>query len=260
LLQKAETAAQHAIKLDGSNIDGIVAQAITNQIRGRFIQAEDLLKQALSSDPGSAEALAQYSLLLANVGRLRDALTVRLRLRAQEPLVPVFNRFTALLLWLNGRNDEAVNILKEMRPEPIARFYLAHIYASTGRYDEAIKALQQIPPGAAFESGVTESIRMLQAAAKGAVPSPRNGATLGFDYLYRGGFDRMLSFYDGFAAAGYPSVGSFPTMFWSPRYEPLRRTEGLKSFLRKGGFVDYWKARGWPDLCHPTTGDDFECN
>jgi hypothetical protein len=30
--------------------------------------------------------------------------------------------------------------------------------------------------------------------------------------------------------------------------------------LRNIGLVDYWKARGWPDLCRPTTGNDFECN
>ena len=26
------------------------------------------------------------------------------------------------------------------------------------------------------------------------------------------------------------------------------------------GYVEYWRAKGWPDLCHPTTGDDFACD
>jgi hypothetical protein len=30
--------------------------------------------------------------------------------------------------------------------------------------------------------------------------------------------------------------------------------------MRKAGIVDYWRAKGWPDLCHPTTGEDFESN
>jgi hypothetical protein len=30
--------------------------------------------------------------------------------------------------------------------------------------------------------------------------------------------------------------------------------------MLNAGYVDYWRARGWPDLCHPTTGDDFVCN
>jgi hypothetical protein len=23
--------------------------------------------------------------------------------------------------------------------------------------------------------------------------------------------------------------------------------------------VEYWRAKGWPQFCHPTTGDDFVC-
>jgi len=30
----------------------------------------------------------------------------------------------------------------------------------------------------------------------------------------------------------------------------------VQDFARNIGFVD---ARGWPDVCHPTTGDDFVC-
>ena len=29
--------------------------------------------------------------------------------------------------------------------------------------------------------------------------------------------------------------------------------------LRKNGMVEYWRAKGWPPFCHPTTRDDFEC-
>jgi hypothetical protein len=29
--------------------------------------------------------------------------------------------------------------------------------------------------------------------------------------------------------------------------------------MRKAGLVDCWKARGWPDMCHPTAADDFIC-
>ncbi len=35
--------------------------------------------------------------------------------------------------------------------------------------------------------------------------------------------------------------------------------ERFKAFVRKAGFVDYWRAKGWPEQCHPTTGDDFTC-
>jgi hypothetical protein len=25
------------------------------------------------------------------------------------------------------------------------------------------------------------------------------------------------------------------------------------------GLVDYWRAKGWSEFCHPTSGDDFAC-
>jgi hypothetical protein len=29
--------------------------------------------------------------------------------------------------------------------------------------------------------------------------------------------------------------------------------------VRKAGMVEYWRAKGWPDLCHPVGADDFAC-
>ena len=42
-------------------------------------------------------------------------------------------------------------------------------------------------------------------------------------------------------------------------YSSVRKTERFKVFARNAGYVDYWRAKGWPDLCRPTTGDDFVC-
>ena len=40
---------------------------------------------------------------------------------------------------------------------------------------------------------------------------------------------------------------------------PVRKTERFKAYARKAGMVDYWRARGWPDMCHPATRGDFAC-
>ena len=45
-----------------------------------------------------------------------------------------------------------------------------------------------------------------------------------------------------------------------PFQRALRNTETAKDLLRKTGITDFWKARGWPDLCRPLDGDDFECD
>jgi hypothetical protein len=80
---------------------------------------------------------------------------------------------------------------------------------------------------------------------------------LNYVYGYVGANDRLLD---------YPERALQADAFFQVRYlfEPVysseRKTERFKNLVRKGGLVDYWRAKGWPDLCHPTTGDDFECN
>ncbi len=37
-----------------------------------------------------------------------------------------------------------------------------------------------------------------------------------------------------------------------PSYGPARKTERYKAYVRNVGLVDYWRARGWPDLCRPS--------
>jgi hypothetical protein len=32
------------------------------------------------------------------------------------------------------------------------------------------------------------------------------------------------------------------------------------AYLRNAGIVDYWRAKGWPDLCRPVGVDDFVCD
>jgi hypothetical protein len=59
---------------------------------------------------------------------------------------------------------------------------------------------------------------------------------------------------------------------WFPVFAPVRKTEPFKAYVRKSGLVDYWRARGWPDLCRPAVPErdsaktspmgasDFECD
>jgi TolB-like protein/Tfp pilus assembly protein PilF len=261
LLQKAEAAAQQATRLDPSNSDGYTALGLARTIPGRFVQAEDFLKQALSLDAGNPDALNEYSLMLLGVGRLKDALAMRLRLQVQEPFVPIFNVGLARALWANGRNEEAIAILKAQPTFFIRSRILAEVYASTGRYGEAADTLRAIPSRMVATGAVEEAIRLLRTApaqdnSRQAIPLGR----LGFVYLYVGAPDRALDAYEDLAEAGYPDIRNAPSALWTASYAPVRKTERFKTYVRKAGMVDYWRTRGWPDLCHPTGTDDFVCD
>ena len=260
-LQRADATAQQATRLD-HNVDGYTALAFARNYRGAFVQAEALFKHALSLDAGNPEALHQYSLMLAGVGLLKEALPIRLRLQAQEPLVPIFNRATAEVLWLNGRNDEAIAILKTLPPTFGPRLRLAEVYASMGRYHEAADALEEVPTGIFSKEAAEEAIRVLRAAPARA--SRANGAVcgtrLGFVHLYAGAPDRVLDFFEGLTEAGYPALGNATCRLWAPSYVAVRKSDRFKAFVRKAGMVDFWQARGWPDLCRPVGADDFVCD
>jgi hypothetical protein len=41
----------------------------------------------------------------------------------------------------------------------------------------------------------------------------------------------------------------------------LRQTERYKDFMRKRGVTEYWRERGWPELCRPLDAEkDFTCD
>jgi len=74
-----------------------------------------------------------------------------------------------------------------------------------------------------------------------------------------GGESRVLDNYETLLEGGR-LPGQEMGSLWHPSYAPVRKTERFKAFVRKAGMVDYWRAKGWPPFCHPTTGDDFVCN
>jgi hypothetical protein len=48
-------------------------------------------------------------------------------------------------------------------------------------------------------------------------------------------------------------------LLWHPYCAPVRKTEPFKTFVRKSGSGEYWKANSLTDLRDPTTGDDIVC-
>ena len=258
---KAEAAARNAIELDPRNADAHAALGNTRVTRGRLLEAEDLYKQALALDPVNPNALHWYSSLVAAVGRVKEAVAMRQQLRSLEPLVPIFNSSTDQILWVDGQNEAALAIANALPSDNILRARdLARIYASMGRYGEAADILLTTPAGT-FAPGVVESaVRLLRMAP---APAPRQDmpylALLSFVYLYVGAPERALELSERNVEAGY-QVQITNAVLWHPSYAPARKTERFKALVRNAGLADYWRERGWADLCRPVGANDFECD
>ncbi|HJR69996.1 MAG TPA: hypothetical protein VKA43_08145, partial [Gammaproteobacteria bacterium] len=133
------------------------------------------------------------------------------------------------------------------------------LLAAVGRYEEAADLVS----GAAdmFLPGVTEAAAGLLRSAPTEVASPAALPRLGwfnFVYVHVGATERTLEFYEDGVEAGY-SVSISNALLWHPYYTSLRKTERYKDFMRKRGIVDYWRERGWPELCRPLDAEDFTC-
>ena len=263
-LDKAETSARKAIQLDPKHAGGYAALAYIQTTRGKWTEADDLFHQALALDPNDPEALYRSSLTLAMVGRTKDALQSFQKLRTLEPFVPIYNMLTAYTLHLNGQTQASIQLLESVPADTPARFYrnvyLAQAYAAAGRFAEAADTLLTIrgEPQVSRDS-VEAAARLIRmpSVARSPASLPVLQADLNFVYAYVGATGRVVEQMERQSQIGDWAVTE---NYWTPAWSPLRKTERFKALARAAGLVDYWRAKGWPDLCRPMGADDFVCD
>jgi tetratricopeptide (TPR) repeat protein len=245
--------------LDPNSADAYWALAMSNVSGESLPVREELLSKALALDPNNADILTSYGQLLLRVGRVKDALPIVQQVVELEPFVPVYTGDFGEALWLNGQNEAALKVL-ESGPRGNSRgTELARVYASMGRYGDAADKVLESSKTIYPPELLADASRLLRSApANAAQPDslPRL-ATLGFVFLYIGAPMRALEFHEELAEAG---GGGATLLLWHSSYAPVRKTERFKALMRKVGLVDYWRARGWPDLCRPMGADDFTCD
>jgi TolB-like protein len=261
---KQEKALREAIRLDPRNViaNGILANIQAGH--GNFAAAEDMQRQMLALHPDDTDVLNSISNgLLAISGRVKEAVSMREKLRTLEPFVPVYNYITASIMLNNGQSQTAIAILKELPSADTGGFVtLARAYAAEGRFGEAADTLLTIPQTARQDrQSIEEAARLLRTApTKVSMPDALRAwdGELGFVYVYVGAPDRVLDYPERLAAAHNLNPPALRHL-WSPEFAPVRKTERFKALVRAVGFVDYWRARGWADNCHPVGADDFAC-
>jgi TolB-like protein/tetratricopeptide (TPR) repeat protein len=261
-LDKGELAGQKAIELDPQNSGGYWGLSQIIKLRGQWAAAEDYAKKALELDPNDPDALGAESDVLFKIGHLRQSLPLLEKARALDPLVIGFNNNAAKILLANGQVGAAIARLESI-PATVGRrnMFLARAYAAQGRYGEAADTLlSSTSRDPDFRRFLEDNARLLRSApAKVAAPQslPENMSEYNFVYAHIGAIDRAMEYAERELEIGYlQDVGN---ILWFPDMAPLRKTERFKAYMRNVGLVDYWKARGWPDLCKPVGANDFAC-
>ena len=265
-LEGNETLARRAVALAPNYAGGYAMLADSAARERNWRDAIELYKQALARDPDDPEVLFAYGNYLRGLGYLKEALAAHDRAILIEPLVNVYRIFRAQTLGATGMIEEALNqfVQKGDGRGPGDYQVVAVAYARMGRFNEAAEALSyggpRPPPisGPCTRAIFDAAADVLRAAAnkvEPAAPLPDFSCDLGFVYAYTTTPERVL---DEAEAAERRGLGGTRDVWW---YAPssVRKTERFKTLVRNAGLVDAWRARGWPDLCHPLGADDFEC-
>jgi TolB-like protein len=257
VIPRAEAFALRAVALDPKDATAWVALGYVRLVQRKMIAAEDAFKEALRLDPNQADGLHGYSQFLAAMGKIKGSLAMRAHLQEIEPSIINYTADTAEIYWLAGDTDKAIAMLQPFRPGRTME--LALIESASGRYHDAAAALREMPQTNWPDGLLDKAARLLDAAPAHMPPDSLPGlGSLSFAYLHVGAPERVLEYYEDEVKGGYFQPIS-ATWFWHPSYAVVRKTDRFKRLVRELGMVDYWRARGWPQSCHPIGTNDFDC-
>jgi tetratricopeptide (TPR) repeat protein len=259
-LDKGEMAGRKAIELDPQNAGGYWGMAFVASNRGQWATAEDYFTKALELDPNDPEALLAEGQGLRRTGYVQRSLLALEKARELEPLVAAFSINTAQSMLVAGQIEAAISRFEAMPPTNRRNLFLSRAYAMQGRYAEAAQTvLSTRTTDAEFQKFLTDTAALLRSApTKVSDPKalPEYMNDFNFVYAHVGAIDRVMEYAEREIQVGYVQDVA---ILWFADMAPIRKTERFKAYLRDTRLIDYWKARGWPDLCKPVGANDFAC-
>jgi TolB-like protein len=116
-LERARQHLQAALALDTRQAEALAGMGLYHGNRpGGLAEAIDWSERALDADPNQPNASNWLANYYRRSGRIREALAIREKDFARDPLyMPVFSNLVQLYV-ATGENDKALNVLGELRP------------------------------------------------------------------------------------------------------------------------------------------------
>ena len=249
-IPKAENAAARGIALAPESSATLTSLGLVQNFRGKFVEAEDSYRKALQIDPNNTDALHLYSLMLLCLGKVSDAASLRGRLAKLEPLVVVYNAFTATSFWLQRSDSRAINLFKTaLAPaarNPYVTRQLALIRGTQGDFREAAGAVLKT---AGYNPEMVQAAATLMAKERTAFDQAE--VPLGFFSVlnvFTASPERALDYFEMNLRAGMWAATD-AVQFWhpSPSFEKLRNSARFTDLMNISGASRYWRERGGPD-------------
>ena len=256
-MPRAESMAQHALKLDPNTPSAYVTLGEVYAYRFQWQQADAAFRHALTLAPGDSEAVNQYAQFLTVTGQLEAALREIEHAQQLDPLSPIIGNVRAGIL-MDLRRDDAAKAQSDSilaaHPDLLpGNVFLFLLDVHLKHYQDAEMHQRAI----ARFLGVDADAKALVARGIGD-PAQRSAALQSLDYAAANADVRgdLLSyaFYlmlldeparaqdqlDIFAARRNTDFGMF---LWDRSFDPLRSTPRFKAMLTKIG-LPYPPATG----------------
>ncbi len=146
-IRMAQEAAQKALSLDGSLVEGHLAMAYLKRYVWDWASSEREYRRAIELNPNLSQAHSGYSLYLSLVGQHEQAIAEIKRAWELDPLSLSANKNVGFRLFFARQYDQAIEVLKKTleldQNYPNAHITLGYTYAAKGMYPEAIAEYQK---------------------------------------------------------------------------------------------------------------------
>ena len=269
-----DAATEQALQLKPNLPSALTARADTLRDADQWEAAEQLYLAALSLSPDDVETNAQYAQFLGRAGYIAEALPHARKARELDPLAAIQNAIYGWNLLLLGETEAAERALVralELNPD----FEVAHLMrfrqllagehparaehhlvrrleimgASQALVETARKAHQKTFAGEA-DQAIALIATALDIASGEKIGERWNFAVALGDLAIANGARDLAN--DLFQRQSL--------MDWLDYQQSIRQLTVFKQRIRASGLDEYWRKRGWPDMCRPVGDDDFICN
>jgi len=231
----ANEASAKAVALDGNSSEAHAARGFALAQIFQFSEAEAEFKRAIAINPNNAQARYFYAVTcLMSMNRMDEAAIEFRTTISLDPLSSIVNTNYAVILMDQRRyGDAEVQFKKVLERDPNfmpAHFKLSQLYATMGRFPEAVEQLEksQHAIGKApsqdakgyFEltKSITGADRTAALAMAAALLGNKDAAFAYLEASYRDGDNQMLF------VIRYPAIDSLRS---DPRYADLMKKLGL---------------------------------
>jgi Flp pilus assembly protein TadD len=261
LLPMAEAAARQALSIDPNIGEAHAVLAQINAERGDLLDAESGFFFAISLEPNEPTPHHWYSILLAKVGRLEQALVQARRAQELDPTSPILAANLASAYLMRGEDQQALRFAKLAEELGISKQQVGVSAAVAMRRKDwpevrrLLAAEPDLPPelqpllihyvdalaDPALRPQAIAEMRRIDPAIKPQVELISAYVELGaLDLSYELLFDELAKDPQGWVNRWDTHVA------WGPEGAEFRRDARFGELAERMGLLDYWKQYGYP--------------